>query len=209
MNCAEVTIGGGGGGNINPSTSVPTGGSSSSGSFGGSAFASSSKSGLSTTSSPTSSSTPTNPPPTNVPVNRPTVTTTPKCECESCTQQVLDSIADGYSCGSRIDWVTSNLGFTESNACKKVGGDEYPAVCGACNPSTCNNSNPSSTPTPKCECESCTQQVLDSIADGYSCGARIDWVASNLGYTESRACKKVGGDEYPTVCGACNPSTCN
>jgi hypothetical protein len=175
VNCAEVTIGGGGGGNGNPS-------------------------------------------PTNAPVNRPapsitspvvtpTVTTTPKCECESCTQQVLDSIADGHSCGSRIDWVASNLGFTESNACKRVGGDDYPSVCGACNPSTCNSSNPS--PTPKCECESCTQQVLDSIADGHSCGSRIDWVASNLGFTESNACKKVGGDEYPTVCGACNPSTCN
>jgi len=67
------------------------------------------------------------------------------------------------------------------------------------------NDNRSSSPdeTSRCGCESCTQQVLDSLADGYSCGSRIDWVILNIGLTESDACKMVG-DEYLTICGACD-----
>jgi len=68
-----------------------------------------------------------------------------KCGCDSCTPQVLDTLADQYSCGSRINWVISNLGLTESDACKMVGDDEYPTVCGAC---VCNNNNDNPIPSP-------------------------------------------------------------
>ena len=114
------------------------------------------------TAAPTISSTP---PPSNAPVTTIT-TTTPtipptrqssspsRCGCDSsCTQQVLDSLADGYSCGSRIDWVVSKVGLTESDACKMVG-DEYPTICGACDcysdssPIPSPIENPPSPPTP-------------------------------------------------------------
>lgn len=85
------------------------------------------------------------------PIATPTTTSFPtvspetsRCGCNSCTQQVLGSLADGYSCSSRIDWVISNKGVTERDACKIVGDDEYPTVCGSC---SCNNdSNPIPSP---------------------------------------------------------------
>jgi len=64
---------------------------------------------------------------------------TPKCGCASCTQQVLDRDADGYSCGSRIDWVIDNIDSSETDACALVGGEEFPSICGGCDPNTCNN----------------------------------------------------------------------
>lgn len=70
----------------------------------------------------------------------------PKCGCQSCTQQVLAYLADGYSCGSRIDWVVSNMGYTENNACKLVGGEEYSSNCGDCDPNNCNNPSPTDSP---------------------------------------------------------------
>ena len=65
-----------------------------------------------------------------------------KCGCASCTQEVLDRDANGYSCGSRIDWVVENewQGLTsEIEACNLVAGIEYPSICGPCDPNTCND----------------------------------------------------------------------
>jgi hypothetical protein len=78
-----------------------------------------------------------------------------RCGCLPCTKQVLDYLADGYSCESRIDWVVSNMGLTESDACKVVGGNEYPAVCGACD---CDNDSSNPIPTP-------TNQLLAPVSD--------------------------------------------
>ena len=36
----------------------------------------------------------------------------------------------------------------------------------------------------KCECSTCTQEVLNVDAGGYSCGARIDWMVSSMEYSE-------------------------
>jgi len=44
-----------------------------------------------------------------------------RCGCDECTQAVLDSIAGGYSCNGRIEWVMSEYQFTEQDACRIVG----------------------------------------------------------------------------------------
>lgn len=60
-----------------------------------------------------------------------------------------------------------------------------------------------------CGCpRSCTEAVLNRDADGFTCKARMQWLIQNHGSTELQACKVVGGDEFPIVCGACNPGVC-
>lgn len=83
--------------------------------------------------------------PTDAPVTTPTPPIGgPTCGCGSCTQEVLDRVANGHSCGSRIDWVIANRGFSEFDACALVGGDEFPSICGGCDPNTCNDESPPS-----------------------------------------------------------------
>ena len=76
---------------------------------------------------------------------------------------------------------------------------------GSCAPVT-----PSPRPTKKptngvtyCGSESCTQQVWDTLAGDYSCGARISWLQSAQGESESAACAKVAS-EFPGLC-LCDP----
>jgi len=168
--------------------------------------------------------------PTKAPVNPPEDA---KCGCASCTREIQDRNANGYPCGSRIDWVVNNEGLSEYDACALVGGEEFPSICGPCDPNTCSDDtsrpteppiNPTTapveptapiepetvtpTPDPKCGCESCTEEVLDRIANGFRCGGRIDWLINN-GATENDACSQVGGEEYPSICGLCDPNTCD
>lgn len=60
-----------------------------------------------------------------------------KCGCNSCTDSILERNADGYSVGSRIDWVQANMGRSENDACSLVCGDEFPGICGECNAGQC------------------------------------------------------------------------
>lgn len=94
--------------------------------------------------------------PTNAPSRNPTfspskkVTLAPStpnqmCGCTSCTEDVLDSLADGHTCRGRIDWVVGNYGYSEADACKFVG-DEYPSICGKCHTGKCGLTSP--TPSP-------------------------------------------------------------
>ena len=50
----------------------------------------------------------------------------------------------------------------------------------------------------KCGCSTCTQEVLNVDAGGYSCGARIDWMVSSMEYSEEDACNLVAGEEFPS-----------
>ena len=98
-------------------------------------------------------------PPTKVPTKAPTMLpTTPApmptapvapqgpspCGCNTCTQDILDGYvcdSDGcFSCGSRIDWLQSSDGGSNSeyNSCLRVG-NEFPGVCGRCSPVSCNS----------------------------------------------------------------------
>lgn len=144
------------------------------------------------------------------------------CGCDSCTQEVWDSLATNangsYTCGERITWLQTAEGYDETSACIKVSGDEFPnGPCGpVCDPSKCNPPTLAPTPSPPvyCGCDSCSQEIWDSLAsdlDGsYTCGARISWLQTQ-GYDEIGACTKISRDEFPDgPCGpACDPTKCN
>jgi hypothetical protein len=88
---------------------------------------------------------------------------------------------------------------------------------GSCVDGKCSGSNPTPpnpapqpSPTPsKCGCSTCTDDVLNTMADGYSCGDRINWLQAALGKSELDACKQVSGKEFPKYCDLCDPNTCN
>jgi len=175
---------------------------------------------------------PTNPQPTKQPTRAPSNQAI-YCGCESCNQQVWDTIATdssgSYSCGARISWLQNARGQSESEACRHVT-SEFPGLC-LCDPTSCAGTpvptppptvppsknptaRPSKPPTPKhCSCNSCTEEVWDRIAtDGngsFSCGARILWLQSAQSYGEAAACDKVSA-EFPNtcLCGTMSMSSC-
>ncbi|GAX24778.1 hypothetical protein FisN_4Hu336 [Fistulifera solaris] len=52
----------------------------------------------------------------------------------------------------------------------------------------------------------CTDYVLDTIADQYSCRQRISWLVSS-GSPVDKACVQVASLEFPRQCGLCDPSS--
>lgn len=99
------------------------------------------------------------PPPT--PVEQPILPpSSPRCGCDSCTEDVWNTLADGYTCGGRISFLRDsdevtlvNVGildgpFDEAGACRFVS-EEFPSIC------TClcgddddeDNADPTSSPT--------------------------------------------------------------
>jgi len=141
----------------------------------------------------------------------PTSNTTFDCGLpRQCTPQVLSTQASGVTCLARMQWLTDTQGMTESQACYSVGALEFPSQCGACAPKK-------APPTPvrgaesnlpgvvSCGRTSCTGAVLNTLADGYTCLARMAWLMTVQGQSEKSACSIVAGKEYPSECGACNP----
>jgi len=53
--------------------------------------------------------------------------------------------------------------------------------------------------------ETCTDYVLDTIVDLYSCRQRINFLIQNMHMSQKEACVQVAGVEFPTECGKCNP----
>jgi len=51
-----------------------------------------------------------------------------------CTDIILNTDANGYSCGDRIKYLMNVLGKLEFDACQQVALTEYPAECGFCQP---------------------------------------------------------------------------
>jgi len=52
----------------------------------------------------------------------------------------------------------------------------------------------------------CTYIILDNLADGYTCGARIQYLMDSMGSTEFDACQQVAATEFPDECGFCRPN---
>ncbi|KAL7469316.1 hypothetical protein ACHAXS_009583 [Conticribra weissflogii] len=48
------------------------------------------------------------------------------CGCSSCTQEVWDTVVEGYTCGERITWLQTNQGLSERDACDRI---EWPDIC--------------------------------------------------------------------------------
>ncbi len=136
----------------------------------------------------------------------PTFVDPPSCGCAACTDSIWLSTADSFTCGARINWVVQQ-GNSIDVACSTVAG-EFPSICGACR---CGGSDtslslvPSPYPTfidpPACGCAACTDSIWTSTADGFTCGARINWVVQQGNRIEV-ACSTVAG-EFPSICGAC------
>jgi len=124
-------------------------------------------------------------------------------------------MAGDHSCGDRINWLQTIGGgsLSESEACVMIGRDEFPEICGPCDPTSCERNTPSSSPTvtPPCSCLSCTDEILETMAGDHTCGARISWLKSQDGgsLSEYEACSRVGKEDYPNECSACDPSSCN
>jgi hypothetical protein len=129
---------------------------------------------------------------------------------------VLDwaAMADGYQCGSRIQYLINQEGNTATNACYRVAKTEYPDICGNCNPDQQENGNEADILAEGphyCGCDACDQAVWDTLAGEYDCGARINYLFDQLSDfypTEQDACRRVASVEFPSQCGACNPDSC-
>jgi hypothetical protein len=220
-------------------------------------------------------------PPTPTPVEPPTPSpSSPRCGCDTCTEEIWDTLAEGYTCGGRISFLRDsdvatlqNVGindgpFDEESACRFVS-EEFPNIC-TCHcgeddnnedtpgpigvpslsptrfPSLRPTSPPTLTPTlsptspptvtptlsptspstltptlsptssssfapVRCGCDQCTEDVWNTIVDGYSCGNRINFVKDSdeetlisVGITtgpfdEAGACRFVS-DEFLDIC---------
>jgi len=56
------------------------------------------------------------------------------CYNLACTDEVLDTIAEGYSCRDRLQYLMDVLDKSELDACHQLAVLEYPAQCGFCRP---------------------------------------------------------------------------
>jgi hypothetical protein len=154
----------------------------------------------------------------------------------TCTQEYLSSMAGEYSCRSRMEWLMNNELLTELEACAVIAVDEYPAECSLCNPTgenlydgdTVDDTNEDGIDEDanrggtvdddrgggviieeELTClkpTNCTSFVLDSLAGGFSCRDRIQFLMDSQGQTEESACRQIAVDEFPQVCGLCNPN---
>ena len=122
---------------------------------------------------------------------------------QNCTPAVLNTMAGGFTCATRMNWLMNFRDDSEKRACAIVGGLEFPKECGACATSFAK-----ATPSTSFNCGlpgKCTNQVLATDASGYTCMSRIKFLIDSQGVTEQQACYQVGGFEFPTPCGACSP----
>ena len=127
------------------------------------------------------------------------------CGCQECTASVLDRDAGGFSCGARIAYLQSPEGGSqmELEACAAIG-TEYPGSCTPCNPIMCDGRAPTF-----CGCGACTLQVWGTVAGGFTCGARIMYLQTSAGGSETMedACFMVA-EAFPEECGVCDPINC-
>merc|ERR1712072_223221 len=119
-----------------------------------------------------------------------------------------------------------NVHIGDLSASKVMIASEYPDACGACGPdsglsrspnaggsggsggtSTTTASSTGSISTTSSAPDRCEEGglVWDAMADGHSCGGRIQWVMQNVHIGDLSASKAMVASEYPAACGACGP----
>mmetsp|Transcript_5158 Transcript_5158/g.9805 ORF Transcript_5158/g.9805 Transcript_5158/m.9805 type:complete len:1224 (+) Transcript_5158:251-3922(+) len=60
------------------------------------------------------------------------------CGCpDTCTADVLNYDAGGFTCGDRIKWIMDITKKSEHDACSQVAGVEYTDICSGCDPNRC------------------------------------------------------------------------
>ena len=100
---------------------------------------------------------------------------------------------------------TKNVYF--ANFFNRVGGEAYYLSDGFWS-DECNALSSARHP---CGCRECTEDILETMAGAYTCGARISWLQTSEGgsMTEEEACTRIGNVEFDTVCGPmCDPTRC-
>jgi len=124
-------------------------------------------------------------------------------------------MAGSFTCRQRMsNLVTSYPGAfpTYLDACLRVASVEFPQVCGACDPSSCDGRTVQPAQSTYCGCDTCTSAVWNRDSRGYTCGARITWAQIIAGSTSGSleaACHLIASDPaFSADCGACDPATC-
>lgn len=60
------------------------------------------------------------------------------CGCpDTCTADVLNYDAGGFTCHDRIKWLMHSTGKSEHDACSQVAGVEFTDICSGCDPNRC------------------------------------------------------------------------
>jgi hypothetical protein len=77
----------------------------------------------------------------------------------TCTDYVLDTIADEYSCRQRITWLMDTMGHSQNESCYTVAGVQFPDQCGPCNPKSTDNSDVYVAQCPPCTIEQCQSDL--------------------------------------------------
>jgi hypothetical protein len=130
----------------------------------------------------------------------PMTTSTASSECGE-GGSVWNTHAAGRTCGSRILWVQVNLLGGDLSAAKARVALEYPGDCGAC--AAMATATTSQTTTDECNEGSA---IWNMIAEGHTCGSRINWVRVNIAAGNMHAAKTQVASEFPHICGACASS---
>jgi len=110
--------------------------------------------------------------------------------CEDAWDTVATDSAGSYTCGDRIEWLTTTDGgsFSLDEAKKRVA-SEFPSKCGACGRT----------------CEDVWDHLATDSAGTFSCGSRIEWLTTADGgsLTLDDAKTRVA-TEFPGVCKPCD-----
>ena len=102
-----------------------------------------------------------------------------------------------------------NKAMSETEACSEVAAVEFPSECGGCDPQIDNGNDNGSVDSSVQNCgkpTTCTNAILDAIADGFSCGSRIAWLIDAMKMSRNDACFRVATQEFPAECGPCDPT---
>jgi len=149
-------------------------------------------------------------PATEPPTLSPPEETTYYCTCPTCTDDVWNRVAAGFSCGDRITFLLTDQNHlypSQTDACSRVADIEYPQICGACDPNRCDGRTP---PPPDrtsfCGCDgTCTLQewTYQSHSEDLSCEAHATWLLLHGHATvEAEACRQANCQA------ACHPDYC-
>ena len=115
---------------------------------------------------------------------------------ETCTKEVLNSLAGAYTCGARIEWLINSVRESEKDACNKVA-HEYSEICGGCKPKVSSKSE--SKVCPLCTKEECSKSrcpALDApffCTDGVNIGgcSMVPWQLGTEGGSNCNKCCKL------------------
>lgn len=140
------------------------------------------------------------------------------CGCNSCYDRGVsgwETRTGEESCAQRVMRLIADQQSPEEAACTQIAKIDFADECGPiCDPDLCDGRADLATKLDRkpekifCGCEGCKTSTWVRMAGTFSCGARISYLTDFQGKTEAEACRKVAGEEFKDVCGACNPDTC-